>query len=113
MWMMLLHLYVNLNANEDDDDEKDDDDDEFSLINAYICNAICIILILAVSCKKTKAQINCTDQHFWYSLDCIISSFYTVKFLNFGKAENFAVIYLKFKQRGQTLEYFVKKIQMQ
>ena len=33
----------------------------------------------------------------------------TVKFLNFGMPENFAVIYLKFKQRGQTLGYFVKK----
>ena len=33
----------------------------------------------------------------------------TVKFLNFPTPENFAVIYLKFKQRGQTLGYFVKK----
>ena len=31
-----------------------------------------------------------------------------VKFLNFGKPEIFAVIYLKFKQRGQTLRYCVK-----
>ena len=30
----------------------------------------------------------------------------TVKFLNFGTPENFAVIYLKFKQRGQTLRVF-------
>ena len=35
----------------------------------------------------------------------------TVKFLNFQKPENFAVIYLKFKQKAQTLEYFVKKMQ--
>ena len=37
--------------------------------------------------------------------------FGTVKFLNFWTPENFAVIYmyLKFKQRGQTLRYFVKK----
>ena len=27
----------------------------------------------------------------------------------FSEARNFAVIYLKFKQRGQTLRYFVKK----
>ena len=33
----------------------------------------------------------------------------TVKFLNFKTPENFAVIYLKFKQRGKTLGYFVKK----
>ena len=30
----------------------------------------------------------------------------TVKFLNFRPQENFAVIYLKFKQRGQTLRVF-------
>ena len=33
----------------------------------------------------------------------------TVKFQNFRTPENFAVIYLKLKQRGQTLRYFVKK----
>ena len=32
---------------------------------------------------------------------------YIVKILNFGTPENFAVIYLKFKQTGQTLGYFV------
>ena len=30
----------------------------------------------------------------------------TVKFLNFGMPEIFAVIYLKFKQRGQTIRVF-------
>ena len=34
---------------------------------------------------------------------------FTIKFRNFQKPENSAVIYLKFKQRGQTLGYFVKK----
>ena len=34
----------------------------------------------------------------------------TVKFQNFRTPESFAVIYLKFKQRGQTLGYFVNKI---
>ena len=29
--------------------------------------------------------------------------------VNFRTPENFAVIYLKFKQRGKTLGYFVKK----
>ena len=33
----------------------------------------------------------------------------TVKFLNFRMPENFAVIYVKFKQRGQTLGCFVIK----
>ena len=35
----------------------------------------------------------------------------TVKILNFGTQEIFAVIYLKFKQKGQTLGYFVKMMQ--
>ena len=35
-----------------------------------------------------------------------------VKFLSFGTPENFSVIYLKFKQRGQTLGCFVEKMQM-
>ena len=34
----------------------------------------------------------------------------TVKFLNFRTPENFAVIYLKFKQKAQTLGYFVKRV---
>ena len=32
-----------------------------------------------------------------------------VKFLNFRMPENLAVIYLNFKQRGQTFGYFIKK----
>ena len=35
---------------------------------------------------------------------------HTVKFLNFRMPKNFAVIYLKFKERGQTLGYFVIKM---
>ena len=34
------------------------------------------------------------------------------KFRNFRTLENFAVIYPKFKQRGQALGYFVKMMQM-
>ena len=37
----------------------------------------------------------------------------TGKFLNFRTPKNFAVIYLKFKQRSQTLVYFVKMMQME
>ena len=37
----------------------------------------------------------------------------SVKFLNFWTPEIFAVIYLKFKQRGQSLGYYVKKMQME
>ena len=33
--------------------------------------------------------------------------------LNFRTPENFAVIYQKFKQKAQTLGYFVKKMQME
>ena len=36
-----------------------------------------------------------------------------VNFLNFQTSENFAVIYLKFKQRGQTFGYFFKKMQIE
>ena len=36
----------------------------------------------------------------------IIMYIYTVKFQNFGTPEIFAVIYLEFKQRGQTLRVF-------
>ena len=36
----------------------------------------------------------------------VIVLFYYVKFLNFGKPENTAVIYLKFKQRCQVLREF-------
>ena len=42
-------------------------------------------------------------EHFYKCRKC------TVKFLNFRTPESFAVIYLKFKQRGQTLGYFAKK----
>ena len=34
----------------------------------------------------------------------------TVKFLNFRMPENFAVIHLKLKQRGQTIGHFVIKV---
>ena len=34
------------------------------------------------------------------------------KIPKFSDAKNFAVIYLKFKQRGQTLWHFVQKMQM-
>ena len=34
---------------------------------------------------------------------------FTVKFLNFGTRENFAVIYQIFNQRSQILGYFIKK----
>ena len=37
----------------------------------------------------------------------------TVIILSFWTPENFVVIYLKFKQRGKTLGYFVKKMQME
>ena len=37
---------------------------------------------------------------------CLFYQLHTVKFLNFGTPEYFAKIYLKFKQRGQTLRVF-------
>ena len=35
------------------------------------------------------------------------------KFLNFRTPENFVVIFLKFKQGGQSLGYFIKRMQME
>ena len=40
-------------------------------------------------------------------------NYHAVKFLNFPTPESFAIIHLKFKQRGQTLGYFVQKIEME
>ena len=37
----------------------------------------------------------------------------TIKFLNFWMPDNFVVIDLKFKHRGQTFGYFVKMMQME
>ena len=37
----------------------------------------------------------------------------TVKLQNFWTPEKFAVIYKKFKQRGQNLGYFIKKMEME
>ena len=37
----------------------------------------------------------------------------TVKFLNFRTPENFAAIYLKFKQRDQTYRVFCQMVQME
>ena len=57
----------------------------------------------------------------FHFLPCLVESdhhektcfLHTVKFLNFRKPENFAVIYLKFMKRGQTLGYFILKMQME
>ena len=40
-------------------------------------------------------------------------AYVTVKFRNFRLPENFAVIYLKFKEKGQTFVYFFEKKQME
>ena len=42
----------------------------------------------------------------------IQTHYHIVKFLNFRMPENFAVIYLILKKRGQTLGYFIKMVQM-
>ena len=56
--------------------------------------------------ELTKIILQISSDIFFF----IEFTFY-VKFLNFRTPENFAVIYLKFKQRGQILGYVVKKIQ--
>ena len=49
-------------------------------------------------------------QNFWMALlTPVPRKKNTVKFLNFRTTENFAVIYLKLKLRGQTLRYFFQK----
>ena len=57
---------------------------------------------------KTK-RISSYDYRAWDKFDVVS----TVKFLNFRMPENFALMYLKFKQRGQTIGYFIKKMQME
>ena len=37
-----------------------------------------------------------------------VSQLFTIEFLNFGTPKNFAVIYLKFKQRGQTFFFWIQ-----
>ena len=49
----------------------------------------------------TMKQLRCI---FDYYQGIVLLS--TIKFLNFGTLENFAVIFVKFKQRGQTLRVF-------
>ena len=54
------------------------------------------------------------ESYCWHSfylklLNFHVFQFNTVKFLNFRTPENFAVFYLKFEQRGQTLGYFFEK----
>ena len=54
------------------------------------------------------------ERYNWTSLHLQkIKNIITIKFLNFQTPENFAINYLKFKQRGQTIEHFVQKIQME
>ena len=53
--------------------------------------------------RSTKLYV-CTE---------LTTSLIAIKFLNFWMPEIFAVIYLKFKQRGQTWGYFVIMMQME
>ena len=74
----------------------------------------------AAPCRLTTVQ---ADQFLSFSLPQYhnLTGFYvqnfkglaTVKFLNFWTPENFAVIYLNFKRKGQTCGYFIKKMQME
>ena len=65
--------------------------------------------------EKQLRKANYAVAHLICACVCLklVSSKATVKFLNFRTPENFAVIYLKFKQRGQTFGYFVKMMQME
>ena len=55
----------------------------------------------------------CLRNDDWHPWDIDDTCRTTVMILNFRTPENYAVNYLKFKQRGQTIEYFVQKMQME
>ena len=77
----------------------------------------CLAAVLRPSkiAKKMKPDLEKVPCHGLISLKFLRSrpDEGTVKFQNFRTPEKSAVIYLKFKQRVQTLEYFVKKMQME
>ena len=62
-------------------------------------------------CRRGWESGSCSFRWIWKLpvADMIMLRWNILKFLT---SENFAVIYLKLKQRGQTLGYFVKKMQM-
>ena len=62
-------------------------------------------------CSSTQSVLTNTIIHMCKSFTCFMRL--TVRFLNFQTLKIFAVIYLKFKQRGHTLGYFVKMMQME
>ena len=64
---------------------------------------------------NTRVICPCASEKLLYNVVFTLApSFYNnIKVPNFLTPENFAVIYLKFKQRGQTLAYFIKKMQME
>ena len=69
-------------------------------------NSLVFFIVIFLSCLSVFAFslfLQSTTER-----DYLMTIWDTVKFLNFRTPENFAVIYLKFKQRGQTLGYFVK-----
>ena len=62
--------------------------------------------------SHNEAQLCLEDTHLNQPGEVIILMD-SVKFLNFWTPENFAIIYLKFKQWSQIIGYFVKKMQME
>ena len=66
------------------------------------------VLILGLWCPKIR-ELYCNSKIRKKMAAKIVYVAPTVKFLNFRMSENFAVIYIKFKQRGQTLGCFIKK----
>ena len=61
------------------------------------------------TCPKSELNFLVTSN--CHTLDLLLLGLQicTVKFLNFRILEDFAVIYLKFKQRDQIIGYFIKK----
>ena len=75
----------------------------------FLLPAIDISYLLCVQIILTFVNVAECMTFFWDRAVHLV----TVKFLNFRTPKNFAVIYLKFKQKTQTLGYLVKKMPLE
>ena len=86
------------------------------LIFAQNIDCVCLRAKIRKKCYPCKPQFYYTKVGYkGYTLHRLVIMMIrtTVKFLNFGTPENFIEIHLKCKKRGQTFQYFIKKIQME
>ena len=83
---------------------------QFVILTGKLTNNIVNFEQLAPDCHLVTSPYCVKAKHETW---CSSPKRTTVMILNFRTRESFAVIYLKFKQRGQTLGYFVKKMQIE